>query len=157
MNEKVMVTSMVSGVVGITLPNLLFSKTWPKKGSKLPIDKEILRQAIYEPGVEYMFKHGILYMDDMEFKIELGLEEEGTTTPKNIVPIDEKFLDRLLKKMPVYEMKQHLKTMNDTQLRELIDYATSQNDIQIDRLGAIKEVTGIDLFKVIELRSQKGE
>ena len=157
MNDKVMVTSMASGVVGITLPHLLFSKSWPKKGSKLPIDKEILRQAIYEPGVEYMFKHGILYMDDMDFKIELGLEEPGTTTPKNIVPVDEKFLERLLKKMPVYEMKQHLKTMNDTQIRELMDYATSQNDIQLDRLGAIKEITGIDLFKVIELKNLKEE
>lgn len=43
MNDKVMVTSMVSGVVGITLPHLLFKKSWPKKGSKLPVDKEILR------------------------------------------------------------------------------------------------------------------
>lgn len=105
MNDKVMVTSMVNGIVGITLPHLLFKKSWPKKGSKLPVDKEILRQAIYEPGVEYMFKNGILYIDDMDFKIELGLEEEGTTTPKNIIPVDEKFLERLLKKMPSYEMK----------------------------------------------------
>ena len=157
MNDKVMVTSMVNGIVGITLPHLLFKKSWPKKGSKLPVDKEILRQAIYEPGVEYMFKNGILYIDDMDFKIELGLEEEGTTTPKNIIPVDEKFLERLLKKMPSYEMKQHLKTMNDTQLRELIDYATSQNDIQLDRLSAIKEITGIDLFKVIELKNLKEE
>ena len=157
MNDRVIVESMVNGVVGITLPHLLFSKSWPKKGSKLPIDKEILRQAIYEPGVEYMFKHGILYMDDMDFKIELGLEEEGTKAPKNIIPVDEKFLERLLKKMPTYEMKQHLKTMNDTQLRELIDYATAQNDIQLDRLSAIKEITGIDLFKVIELKNLKEE
>ena len=157
MNDKVIVESMVSGIVGITLPHLLFSKSWPKRGSKLPIDKEILRQAIYEPGVEYMFKHGILYMDDMDFKIELGLEEEGTKAPKNIIPVDEKFLERLLKKMPTYEMKQHLKTMNDTQLRELIDYATAQNDIQLDRLSAIKEITGIDLFKVIELKNLKEE
>ena len=156
-NDKVIVTSMIGGTVGITIPHLLFSKTWPKKGSKLPIDKEILRQAIYEPGVEYMFKNGILYMDDMAFKIELGLEEEGTVSPKNIVPIDEKFLERLLKKMPVYEMKQHLKTMNDTHLRELIDYASSQNDIQLDRLSAIKDITGIDLFKVIELKRMKEE
>lgn len=47
--------------------------------------------------------------------------------------------------------------MNDTQLRELIDYATSQNDIQLDRLSAIKEITGIDLFKVIELKNLKEE
>ena len=83
MNDKVIVESMVSGIVGITLPHLLFSKSWPKKGSKLPIDKEILRQAIYEPGVEYMFKHGILYMDDMDF----GEDTKGSSKIGKVILI----------------------------------------------------------------------
>ena len=157
MNDKVIVTSMVSGSVGLTLPHLFTNKTWPKKGTKLPIDKEILRQAIYEPGVEYMFKNGILYIEDMDFKIELGLEEEGAKAPTAIIPVDEKYLERLLKRMPVSEMKAIIKGMNDNQQREMIDYASAQNDIQLDRLTAIKEVTGIDLFKVVELKRQKGE
>ena len=157
MNEKVIVTSMVSGNVGLTLPHLRFVKTWPKKGTKLPIDKEILREAIYDPGVEYMFKNGILYIDDMDFKIELGLEEEGAKAPTAIVPLDEKYLERVLKRMPVAEMRKVIKEMNSNQIRELIDYACGQNDIQIDRVNAIKEITGTDLFKVIELKNQKGE
>ena len=157
MNEKVIVTSMVGGNVGLTLPHLRVNKTWPKKGTKLPIEKDVLREAIYEPGVEYMFKNGILYIEDMDFKIELGLEEEGAKTPTAVVPVDEKYLDRLLKRMPVAEMKLTLKKMNDNQVREMVDYASEQNDIQLDRLSAIKEITGIDLFKVIELKRQKGE
>ena len=157
MNDKVIVTSMVSGNVGLTLPHLRVNKTWPKKGTKLPIEKEILREAIYEPGVEYMFKNGILYIEDMDFKIELGLEAEGAKAPTAIVPVDEKYLERLLKRMPVAEMKQAIKGMNDNQKREMIEYASEQNDIQLDRLSAIKELTGTDLFKVIELKRQKGE
>ena len=157
MNDKVIVTSMVSGNVGLTLPHLRVNKTWPKKGTKLPVEKEILREAIYEPGVEYMFKNGILYIEDMDFKIELGLEAEGAKAPTAIVPVDEKYLERLLKRMPVAEMKQAIKGMNDNQKREMIEYASEQNDIQLDRLSAIKELTGTDLFKVIELKRQKGE
>ena len=157
MNDKVIVTSMVSGNVGLTLPHLRVNKTWPKKGTKLPVEKEILREAIYEPGVEYMFKKGILYIEDMDFKIELGLEAEGAKAPTAIVPVDEKYLERLLKRMPVAEMKQAIKGMNDNQKREMIEYASEQNDIQLDRLSAIKELTGTDLFKVIELKRQKGE
>ena len=112
MNEKVIVTSMVSGNVGLTLPHLRFVKTWPKKGTKLPIDKEILREAIYDPGVEYMFKNGILYIEDMDFKVELGLEEEGAKAPTAIVPLDEKYLERVLKRMPVAEMRKVIKEMN---------------------------------------------
>ena len=155
--EKVIVTSMVSGIIGINRPEYRLVKTWPRKGTKLPIEKEALRQAIYEPGVEYMFKKGMLYIDDMDFKIELGLEEEGTKTPTAVIPVDEKYLDRILKRMPVAEMKTVIKQMNDNQKRELIDYASNLNDIQMDRINAIKEATGIDLFKVIELKRQKGE
>jgi hypothetical protein len=157
MNDKVIVTSMVSGNVGLSLPHLRVNKTWPKKGTKLPIDKEILREAIYDPGVEYMFKNGILYIDDMDFKIELGLESEGAKAPTNIITVDEKYLERVLKRMPIVEMKQVIKGMNDNQKREMIEYACEQNDIQLDRLAAIKELTGTDLFKVIELKRQKGE
>ena len=157
MNDRVIVTSMVSGNVGLTLPHLRVNKTWPKKGTKLPVEKDILREAIYEPGVEYMFKNGILYIDDMDFKIELGLEEEGAKAPTAVVPMDENYLARVLKRMPVAEMKQAVKKMNENQRREMIDYAAEQNDIQLDRLSAIKEITGIDLFKVIELKRQKGE
>ena len=157
MNEKVIVTSMVGGNVGLTLPHLRVNKTWPKKGTKLPIEKDVLREAIYEPGVEYMFKNGILYIEDMDFKIELGLEQEGAKAPTAIIPVDEKYLERILKRMPVSEMKQVIKGMNENQKRELIDYAAGQNDIQLDRLNALKELTGVDLFKVIELKNQKGE
>ena len=157
MDEKVMVTSMVNGIIGINRPEYRLVKTWPQKGAKLPIEKEALRQAIYEPGVEYMFKKGMLYIDDMDFKIELGLEEEGTKAPTAIIPVDEKYLERVLKRMPLREMKEAIKAMNDNQKRELVDYATEQNDIQLDRINAIKELTGIDLFKVIELKNQKGE
>lgn len=157
MNERVMVTSMVSGRIGLVLPRLHINKVWPKKGTKLPVEKEVLREAIYEPGVEYMFKQGLLYIDDMDFKIELGLEEEGTKAPTNVIPMDEKYMSRVLKLMPIAEMKKAIGVMNDNQKRELIDFASEQNDISFDRMDVIKKLTGIDVVKVIELKRSKGE
>lgn len=157
MNERVMVTSMVSGRIGLVLPRLHINKVWPKKGTKLPVEKEVLREAIYEPGVEYMFKQGLLYIDDMDFKIELGLEEEGTKAPTNVIPMDEKYMSRVLKLMPIAEMKKAIGAMNDNQKRELIDFASEQNDISFDRMDVIKKLTGIDVVKVIELKRSKEE
>ena len=159
MNDKVLVTSMVNHLVGIGLPQngYVVRKTWPKKGAKLPLDKEALREAIYKPGVERMFREGVLYIEDMDFKIELGLEEPDTKTPTNIIPMDEKYMERVMKRMPIAEMKMAIKKMSSSQLEELILYASSQNDIQLDRISAIKEVTGTDLFKVIELKRQMEE
>ena len=159
MNEKVLVTSMVKHSVGISLPQngYMVEKHWPQKGAKVLIDKESLREGIFLPGVEYMFKKGILYIDDMDFKIELGLEEPDTKAPTNIIPMDEKYLERVMKRMPIAEMKQAIKSMSRDQLNELVLYASAQNDIQLDRITAIKELTGTDLFKVIDLKRQREE
>ena len=154
MDDKVMVTSMVGGTISASALN---HRVWNKKGQKLPVSKDILREAIYEPGIEYMFKNGILYIEDMDFKIELGLEQPETKAPTNIIPMDEKYLERVMKRMPIAEMKQAVKKMSQDQLQELILYASSQNDIQLDRITAIKELTGTDLFKVIELKMQREE
>ena len=157
MNDKVIVTSMVSGIVGITMPNSRVKKIWPKKGTKLPVEKDLLREAIYEPGVEYMFKNGILYIDDMDFKVELGLESEGTQTPTQIIPVDEKYLNRVLRLMPISEMKAAVNKMSDNQKKELLDYTVEQNDIQLDRLRVLSELTDVDLLQVINLKKQKEE
>ena len=152
MNDKVMVTSMVGGTISASS---LEHRVWNKKGQKLPVSKDVLREAIYEPGVEYMFKNGILYIDDMEFEIELGLEAPGTETPTEVLPIDDKYLNRVLKLMPVSEMKSTIDKMSIVQKQELIDYASKQNDIQLDRLAIVSEKCGVDILKTIELNRQK--
>ena len=63
MNDKVIVTSMINGMVSINVPHLRVSKSWPKKGTKLPLSMDFLREAIYDPGVEYLFKKGLSFPD----------------------------------------------------------------------------------------------
>jgi hypothetical protein len=83
MNENVIVTNMSNGIALMCLQQngYLVKKVWQKKGAKLPISKDLLRENFYDSGVEGMFRKGILYMDDMDFKIELGLEEPDTKVP----------------------------------------------------------------------------
>lgn len=153
-DNKVMVTSMVGGTISASS---LEHRVWNKKGQKLPVSKDVLREAIYEPGIEYMFKKGILYIEDMAFKIELGLESEGTTTPTEILPVDDKYLNRVLKLMPISEMKTAIDKMSIVQKQELVDYAAKQNDIQLDRLAIVSDKCNVDILKTIELNRQKGE
>ena len=152
MNDKVMVTSMVGGTISAAS---LEHRVWNKKGKKLPESKDVLREAIYEPGIEYMFKKGILYIDDMEMKIELGLEAPGTTTPTEVLPVDDKYLNRVLKLMPISEMKAAIDKMSIVQKQELVDYASKQNDIQLDRLAIVSDKCNVDILKTIELNRQK--
>ena len=148
MDDKVMVTSMVGGTISVSALN---HRVWNKKGQKLPVSKDILREAIYEPGVEYMFKKGILYIEDMDFKIELGLEAEGTKVPTEILPMDEKFMNRVLKLMPVPEMKTTIDKMTMVQKQELVDFAVKQNDISLDRIKIVSDKCRVDILKTISL------
>ncbi len=157
MNEKVTVTSMVNGRIGLVLPHMHINKVWPKKGTKLPVEKDILRESIYEPGVEYMFKNGILYIEDMDFKIELGLEAEGTKVPTEILPMDEKYMNRVLKLMPIVDMKKAIDSMTMVQKQELVDFAVKQNDISLDRIEIVSDKCNIDILKTISLNRQKEE
>lgn len=152
MNDKVMVTSMVGGTISAAS---LEHRVWNKKGQKLPVSKDVLREAIYEPGIEYMFKKGILYIDDMEMKIELGLEAPGTTAPTEVLPVDDKYLNRVLRLMPISEMKAAIDKMSIVQKQELVDYASKQNDIQLDRLAIVSDKCNVDILKTIELNRQK--
>lgn len=152
MNDKVMVTSMVGGTISAAS---LEHRVWNKKGQKLPVSKDVLREAIYEPGIEYMFKKGVLYIDDMEMKIELGLEAPGTTTPTEVLPVDDKYLNRVLRLMPISEMKAAIDKMSIVQKQELVDYASKQNDIQLDRLAIVSDKCNVDILKTIELNRQK--
>ena len=152
MNEKVMITSMVGGTISAAS---LEHRVWNKKGQKLPVSKDVLREAIYEPGIEYMFKKGILYIDDMDMKIELGLESPGATAPTDILPVDDKYLNRVLRLMPIVEMKAAIDKMSIVQKQELVDYASKQNDIQLDRLAIVSEKCNVDILKTIELNRQK--
>ena len=154
MDEKVMVTSMVGGTISASALN---HRVWNKKGQKLPVSKDVLREAIYEPGVEYMFKNGILYIEDMDFKIELGLESEGTKIPTQILPMDDKYMNRVLKLMPIADMKKAIDSMSQVQKQELVDFAVLQNDIQLDRIKIVSEKCGVDILRTIELSRQKGE
>ncbi len=123
MDDKVNVISTVTGTVGITLPELHFKREWPRKGTKLAISKDILREAIYDPGTEYIFKTGMLYIDDMEFKKEIGLEPEDAVEPENVIVLNDKQMKRYLTVAPVRDLREVLPKLSKEQLKNLINYA----------------------------------
>ena len=65
-DKRVKVKSLVKGIVGIKSQDLRVNLTWNKRGAVRNVDFDTLRDLIYEEGVEYMFKEGILGIDDMD-------------------------------------------------------------------------------------------
>lgn len=157
MNDKIVVKSMSSGKVIINSPNLRFKREWPKKNAKVSVDAELLKELLYEPGVEYMIKSGLLFIEDMDFKKEVGLEPEDAKQPVNIIPLDEKKMQRILKLMPASQVEAELTALNTEQKRMLTTYAIENELIMMDRVDMIKNICGVDLLKAVAHKKSNEE
>lgn len=148
--DKVKVVSMNKGEVYITEPDLRISWFWPRKNSVVTVRMEDLQQALYRPGVEAMFTQGILYIEDMKAKIELGLEEEGTEEPTNIIPLTDKDKEALLKFKPLAEFKAALKQYSNDQIQELFMYAVDNEIVDYHKSEYIKKTYGFDIAAAVK-------
>lgn len=155
--DMVFVKSMGKGTIGFSLPNSNYRRDWPKRGTRLPVPKDVLREAFYYPGVEYLFRQGLLYIEDMEFKKELGLEADDATEP-TVVALDEKLLDRYSTKMPLSELKRALGTLSVEQKKLLAEYMIEHYEtVSMDRIQLVEEASGIKIFKRIEIEKADKE
>ena len=155
--EMVTVISTVNGVVGIYLPDLRFKKEWTRKGQRQKIDKELLQDIIYDPGSEYMFRTGMLYIEDMDIKKEIGLEPEEATEPVNIIILDEQQLHRYLTVMPLHEFKENVKKLSIEQAKNLVDYAVQKETITFDKAEFLEKITGLNAMSMIQLNRKNKE
>lgn len=148
-NNMIMVTSASDFTLVINVPEIALHKVWRKRGSKYPIDRKLLVQAYYDPSVESLFKSGMLTTNDVSFLKEVGLMEEDGTT--EVVVLTEALLNRLVKVMPITEVKKELMKLSRTQLEELADYAVEHyTDLQMDRIELFSKATGKNLMKAID-------
>ena len=155
--EMVTVISTVNGVVGIYLPDLRFKKEWTRKGQRQKIDKDLLQDIMYDPGSEYMFRTGMLYIEDMDIKKEIGLEPEEATEPVNIIVLDEKQLNRYLTVMPLHEFKENVKKLSIEQAKNLVDYAVQKESITFDKAEFLEKITGLNAMTMIQLNRKNKE
>ena len=154
-NRIVKVKNLTNGRVGIKSNDLRFSRTWEKKGAVKAIPFETLQQLLYEDGVEYMFKQGILGIDELRDKIDLGLEEEGEE-PRIIVLTDAQ-KKRYLTLAPVQELRELLKKLPREQIFQLVDYAIEHEISDLNRCDLLKKYTDIDIISAIKLNRDSKE
>jgi hypothetical protein len=109
-NNMIMVVSASDYTLVVNVPDIPLHRVWKKRGAKYPIDRKQLIQAYYDPAVENLFQEGMLITNDVEILKEVGLiEEDGTT---NVIPLSDTLMTRLIKTMPIVEVKAELKKLS---------------------------------------------
>ena len=146
MDKQVVITSTVKAVVSINVPTLNLRRAWPRKGSVQKIPMDILEQAYYEPGVEYLFKTGVLYIDDMEAKKALGLEAPDAVEP-TIVKLDEDYAKKLMTATALKDLRIEVEKLSHDQLIELANMSVEMGITDYHRCKLLQDKTGIDVMR----------
>lgn len=151
-NNKVMVTSKVDSTVIIDLPELKMKRAWTKKGMTLPIDKDALAEAIYDPSVEFLMKEGVLFIEDLAVKKELGLElETATEATVEIINLTDALMKRIINGMPQVELNSTLEKLSASQKSELANYAIEHySELSMDRADLLSKACGKNIIRSIE-------
>lgn len=149
--EKVKVVSTVKSRLGVTVPEMRFSRQWLKKGSAVMIEKNTLEELMYDSGFKYMIDTGMLYIEDMEVKKDLGLEPEDAKVPVNIIVLSDKEMRHYMVTMPIAEFKEKVTELKYEQLQTLVDFAIEHRLGDIDKSNYIKQLCGKDIVRAIQL------
>lgn len=159
--DKIKIKSLVTGRITINVPDFRLHRTWEKKGAVREIDFETLSQAIYYPGVEYLFEQGILHIEDMKAKVALGLEDgienekgEVIVEEPRIIVLDDAQRERYLKFIPLHEFKEKVQKLSWEQKQELATYAIEKEITDFDKADFLKKVANVDIIKAIELKRE---
>jgi hypothetical protein len=147
-NKFVMVKSASDWTLVVNAPHLSLHRTWTKRGQQYPIDRTVLLQAYYSPAVEALFREGALVTEDKEFLREVGLLDENDACI--IYELTENMKQRIIKLMPLVEVKKELAKMSRGQIEELADYAIMHyNDLMMDRVDLLSKASGKNIATAI--------
>lgn len=152
--RTVNVTNMIRANVSIARPEFGINRVWSDFGQTMKIPFENLEQGMWDPAIQNLFTSGILYIDNLQDKIDLGLEPADAAEPVNIVLLDENKMENLLKNTPLTVFKKEVSALTRVQVDSLISYAINKKIIDPDKCSWLKDLTGKDILKSI---SQKDD
>lgn len=155
--NKVKVVCQANCRCGIDDIGLHISRRWAGNGAAVTFDKEVFDELLYNPSFKYMLDTGMLYIEDMDIKKEIGLEPEEATEPTNIIPMNTKEMERFWKIMPFAQFKLELKKLSAEQLAILAEYAIKSGTGDIQKADLLSKVSGYNIMNGIKLNQQAQE
>lgn len=146
--RKVTVKSMVNYSVGLNIPDLRFKRDFTKEGETKAIDFDTLFEGVTSLGVRTLFDEGILYIDNKQDRIDLGLEEEGQ--PERFKILNRGQILKLLKVDPVSKLQETLETLPREQINRIAEVAIEEKFTDFEKCNVIKKFCGIDVISSVQ-------
>lgn len=157
MEKKVKVINMTNGKLSVFVPALNFQREWISKDNAITIDESVVQELMYDPGFRYMIEQGMLYIEDMEVKKEIGIEPEDATEPVNVIVLTDKERRRYLVNLSQKEFEEKVSKLSREQVRLLADYAIDNRIADFDKSKFLQKICGKDVIQAIRLNDESKE
>lgn len=156
MANKVKVISYTDNSVRINIPELRVNRLFEKQGQSYLFDADVLEEMFYYPSVEELFTKGLFYIDDKSLRVKLGLEEENGKVSETITaPISNTTILAYLNVKPINEFKEYVENLPLEQQLRFVDLAIENKIVNYEKCMFLKEVTGKDIMKIIQLNEEE--
>lgn len=155
--SKINIVNTIRGSILVEVREIPFRHEWIAQGAAYAVDPKVLEQLMYDRGFKYMIDTGMLYIEDMKEKQNLGLEPEDATEPVNIIVLNDKERRRYMVNLSLKEFKEKVTKLSYEQIVQLADYAVANRLADFDKAEFLKELCGRDIIQAIRLSAQNKE
>lgn len=149
--------STVNKTVGVKLPEYNVNRVWKQKGQTIPLPYDTVEQMLWNEGFRNMIDRGILYIDNLQDKIDLGLEPEDAKKPENIIVVSDAEIKNLLTISTLEQFKKSVDRLNRTQIDNIINYAIVNDLVDVAKAMYLKELTGVDILENVSRKKKLEE
>lgn len=135
--------------VVVVSPTLNLRREFPTKGVIQEIPFEMVEQLMFDAGFLNLINSGVLYIDNMEDKIDLGIEAPDTEIPTNVVVFSDAEKVRLLTQATREQFLERLSHVTYEEAAELVRFAAKNDIYNPEKSEILKEITGMDVVGMI--------
>lgn len=154
--NKISIKNTTTSRIGVMVPSLSFRRDF-MPGQAFPVEEKQLEELMYDPGFRYMIETGMLYIDDMKIKQDLGIEPEDADEPVNVIILTDKERRYYMVNLSLDKFKEKVDQLGYEQTQQLADYAAANRLADFDKCAYLKEKCGRDVIQAIRLGDQMKE
>lgn len=148
-DKMVALKSTIDSLVSVRKPEFGVNRRWQKMGQTQTLPFDIVSQLLWDSGFRSLIDSGILYIEDMQTKKDLGLEPEEADKPVNILVLNEKQMTEFMTSLPIDVFKREVSNLPRIQVDNLVSFAAEHRYTDSEKCYFLKQLCGKDVLKMV--------
>lgn len=147
--RMVALKSTIDSMVSVRKPEYGVNRRWQKIGQTQMLPFDTVYQMLWDSGFRSLIDSGILYIEDLQTKKDLGLEPEEATGPVNILVLTEQQMKEYMTSLPIDVFKREVSKLPRIQVDNLVSFAAQNRYTDSEKCYYLKQLCGKDILKMV--------